>query len=71
MNNNSVLFKIVFCMQKKQFLGHESYITTREIADELGMTIYQVRGYLEQLRDTCVIEKVNSGKGIPGQWRLL
>ncbi|MGV6311159.1 FaeA/PapI family transcriptional regulator [Escherichia coli] len=45
--------------------------STREIADAVGLTIYQVRGYLEMLQSSGVVEKVNSGRGRAGQWRLL
>ncbi|MGL9276202.1 transcriptional regulator PefI, partial [Salmonella sp. C3226] len=43
----------------------------RDIADAAGLSIYQVRSYLEQLRAVGVLEKVNAGKGVPGLWRLL
>ncbi|EEO5568284.1 transcriptional regulator PefI, partial [Salmonella enterica] len=42
-----------------------------DIADAAGLSIYQVRLYLEQLHDVGVLEKVNAGKGVPGLWRLL
>ncbi|MCD3100464.1 FaeA/PapI family transcriptional regulator, partial [Salmonella enterica] len=46
-------------------------VKTRDIADAAGLSIYQVRSYLEQLRAVGVLEKVNAGKGAPGLWRLL
>ncbi|WP_281439754.1 FaeA/PapI family transcriptional regulator [Escherichia coli] len=55
--------------QKKHF--SKTLFSTREIADAVGLTIYQVRGYLEMLQSSGVVEKVNSGRGRAGQWRLL
>ena len=55
--------------QKKSF--SKTFFSTREIADATGLTIYQARGYLEGLQSSCVVEKINSGRGVPGQWRLL
>ena len=55
--------------QKKHF--GKTLVSTREIADAVGLTIYQVRGYLEMLQSSGVVEKVNSGRGRAGQWRLL
>lgn len=54
--------------QKKSF---SKTFSTREIADTAGLTIYQARGYLETLQSSGVVEKVNSGRGRPGMWRLL
>ncbi|MCH6132712.1 FaeA/PapI family transcriptional regulator, partial [Salmonella enterica] len=36
-----------------------------------GLSIYQVRLYLEQLPDVGGLEKVNAGTGVPGLRRLL
>ncbi|MDY1736304.1 FaeA/PapI family transcriptional regulator [Escherichia coli] len=58
-----------FLNQQKKYSSREVF-RTREIADAVGLTIYQVRGHLERLRSTCVLEKVNSGRGVPGQWKL-
>ncbi|EHC5052760.1 TPA: faeA-like family protein [Escherichia coli] len=55
--------------QKKHF--GKTLFSTREIADAVGLTIYQVRGYLEMLQSSGVVEKVNSGRGRAGQWTLL
>ncbi|EFU0743688.1 faeA-like family protein [Escherichia coli] len=55
--------------QKKHF--SKTFFSTREIADAVGLTIYQARGYLEVLQSSNVVEKVNSGRGRPGVWRLL
>ncbi|MCU6343569.1 FaeA/PapI family transcriptional regulator [Escherichia coli] len=54
--------------QRKSF--RKTFFSTREIADAVGLTIYQARGYLEVLQSSGVVEKVNSGRGKPGQWRL-
>ncbi|EGI6182049.1 faeA-like family protein [Salmonella enterica subsp. houtenae serovar 51:z4,z23:-] len=42
----------------------------REIADAVGLTIYQARLYLEALQSLGVVERINSGKGVPGVWEL-
>lgn len=55
--------------QKKSF--SKTFFSTRKIADAAGLTIYQTREYLEVLQSSGVVEKVNSGKGRAGQWRLL
>ena len=56
-----------------EFMGGqgETFFSTREIADAVEVTIYQIRGYLDVLQSSCVVEKVNSGRGRPGRWRLL
>ncbi|HAX4851809.1 TPA: hypothetical protein JZG06_004811 [Escherichia coli] len=41
------------------------------MADAVGLTIYQARGCLEVLQSFGVVEKLNSGRGRAGQWRLL
>lgn len=55
--------------QKKSF--SKTFFSTREIADAVGVTIYQAKGCLEALQSSGVVEKVNSGRGRLGQWRLL
>ncbi|HFH2783538.1 TPA: FaeA/PapI family transcriptional regulator [Escherichia coli] len=55
--------------QRKHF--SKTFFSTREIADAIGLTIYQARRYLEELQSSSVVEKVNSGRGRPGVWRLL
>lgn len=54
---------------KKHF--SKTLFSTREIADAVGLTIYQARGCLEVLQSFGVVEKLNSGRGRAGQWRLL
>ncbi|MBB9726031.1 faeA-like family protein [Escherichia coli] len=61
---------VVFLENQKKSFG-KTFFSTREIADAVGLTIYQIRGYLEALQSSGVVEKVNSGRGRPGQWRLL
>ncbi|MHA6954608.1 FaeA/PapI family transcriptional regulator [Escherichia coli] len=53
---------------KKHF--SKTLFSTREIADAVGLTIYQARGCLEVLQSFGVVEKLNSGRGRAGQWRL-
>nr|WP_256129488.1 FaeA/PapI family transcriptional regulator [Escherichia coli] len=50
--------------------GEKETFRTREVADAVGLTIYQTRLYLEVLQSLGVVEKINSGKGVPGLWRL-
>ncbi|EFO2270484.1 faeA-like family protein, partial [Escherichia coli] len=40
--------------QKKSF--GKTFFSTREIADAVGLTIYQVRGYLETLQSSGMVE---------------
>ena len=56
-------------VQRKSF--SKTFFSTREIADAVGLTIYQVREYLDVLQSSCVVEKVYPGLGSPGQWRLI
>ncbi|HDJ8924283.1 TPA: faeA-like family protein [Escherichia coli] len=55
--------------QKKSF--SRTLFSTREIADAVGLTIYQARGCLDTLHLFGVVEKVNTGRGRPGRWGLL
>ncbi len=55
--------------QKKHF--GKPLISEREIADAVGLAIYQTKGCLEVLQSFSVVEKVNSGQGRVGKWRLL
>ncbi|HBH7804092.1 TPA: faeA-like family protein [Escherichia coli] len=54
--------------QKKHF--SKKFFSTREIADAVGLTIYQARECLEVLQSSGVVEKANSGRGRPGVWVL-
>ncbi|WP_371867117.1 FaeA/PapI family transcriptional regulator [Escherichia albertii] len=59
-----------FMMYQMDTRGKESF-RTREIADAVGLTIYQALFYLKTLQLFGVVEKVNTGKGVSGVWRLL
>ncbi|HAY0584023.1 TPA: faeA-like family protein [Escherichia coli] len=50
--------------------GTKKTFRTREVADAVGLTIYQTRLHLEALQSFGVVEKINSGKGVPGAWGL-
>lgn len=50
--------------------GTKKTFRTREVADAVGLTIYQARPHLEALQSFGVVEKINSGKGVPGVWGL-
>lgn len=46
------------------------FLKTREIADAIGLTIYQTRSCLEVLCSLGIVEKINTGKGVSGVWGL-
>ncbi len=66
----SIITNIISIIRERQSADNAP-VKTRDIADAAGLSIYQVRSYLEQLRAVGVLEKVNAGKGVPGLWRLL
>ncbi|EBQ5842053.1 regulator [Salmonella enterica subsp. enterica serovar Brandenburg] len=68
--SESIITNIISIIRERQS-ADDAPVKTRDIADAVGLSIYQVRSYLEQLRDVGVLEKVNAGKGAPGLWRLL
>ncbi|QCT87616.1 FaeA/PapI family transcriptional regulator [Escherichia sp. E4742] len=63
--------QIVGFLESQKKSSRKTSFSTREIADAVGLTIYQARCCLEILQSSCVVEKVNSGRGRPGQWKLL
>ncbi|ENJ7143926.1 faeA-like family protein [Escherichia coli] len=63
--------EIVEFMTYQRDSGRKETFRTREIADVVGLTIYQTRFYLETLQSLGVVEKINAGKGVPGVWGLL
>lgn len=66
----SIITNIISIIRERQSADNAP-VKIRDIADAAGLSIYQVRSYLEQLRAVRVLEKVNAGKGAPGLWRLL
>lgn len=68
--NKDIDGRIVEFLENQRKSFRKTFFSTREIADAVGLTIYQARGYLEALQSSGVVEKVNSGRGKPGQWRL-
>ncbi|AHO05529.1 transcriptional regulator PefI [Salmonella enterica subsp. enterica serovar Enteritidis] len=66
----SIITNIISIIRERQSADNAP-VKIRDIADAAGLSIYQVRSYLEQLRAVGVLEKVNAGKGVPGLWRLL
>ncbi|HAK1968619.1 TPA: transcriptional regulator PefI [Salmonella enterica] len=66
----SIITNIISIIRERQSADNAP-VKIRDIADAAGLSIYQVRSYLEQLRAVRVLEKVNAGKGVPGLWRLL
>ncbi|EIL5728389.1 transcriptional regulator PefI [Salmonella enterica] len=66
----SIITNIISIIWERQSADNAP-VKIRDIADAAGLSIYQVRSYLEQLRAVGVLEKVNAGKGVPGLWRLL
>jgi predicted ArsR family transcriptional regulator len=69
--NKDIDWRIIEFLDNQQKFFHKTFFSTREIADAVGLTIYQTRGCLEVLQSSSVVEKVNSGRGRPGVWRLL
>ncbi|HCM1960405.1 TPA: transcriptional regulator PefI [Salmonella enterica subsp. houtenae serovar 43:z4,z23:-] len=69
--SESIITHIISIIRERQSAHDGAPVKTRDIADAAGLSIYQVRSYLEQLRAVGVLEKVNGGKGVPGLWRLL
>ncbi len=63
--------RIVDFLENQKEYFSKTFFSTREIADAVGLTIYQTRGHLEVLQSSGVVEKINSGRGRPGMWRLL
>ncbi|WP_405127237.1 transcriptional regulator PefI [Salmonella enterica] len=68
--SESIITNIISIIRERQSADNAP-VKIRDIADAAGLSIYQVRSYLEQLRAVGVLEKVNAGKGVPGLWRLL
>ncbi|EBX3740429.1 regulator [Salmonella enterica subsp. enterica serovar Enteritidis] len=66
----SIITNIISIIRERQSADNAP-VKIRDIADAAGLSIYQVRSYLEQLRAVGGLEKVNAGKGVPGLWRLL
>ena len=62
--------EIVEYMAYQKSSGTKETFRTREVAEAVGLTIYQTRLHLEALQSLDVVEKMNSGKGVPGIWRL-
>ena len=69
--NKSIDERIIEFLDNQRKHFSKTFFSTREIADAVGLTIYQARRYLEELQSSSVVEKVNSGRGRPGVWRLL
>ncbi|HCB5058434.1 TPA: transcriptional regulator PefI [Salmonella enterica subsp. enterica serovar Paratyphi C] len=69
--SESIITHIISIIRECQSAHDGAPVKTRDIADAAGLSIYQVRSYLEQLRTVGGLEKVNAGKGVPGLWRLL
>ncbi|EKG6905204.1 FaeA/PapI family transcriptional regulator [Escherichia coli] len=69
--NKGIDERIVEFLEKQKKSFSRTFFSTRAIADAVGLTIYQARGYMEALQSSGVVEKVNSGRGRAGQWRLL
>ncbi|MGK4845239.1 transcriptional regulator PefI [Salmonella enterica] len=66
----SIITNIISIIRERQSADNAP-VKIRDIADAAGLSIHQVRSYLEQLRAVGVLEKVKAGKGAPGLWRLL
>lgn len=69
--NKDIDERIVEFLENHNESFSKTFFSTREMADSVGLTIYQTREYLAVLQSSGVVEKVNSGRGRPRQWRLL
>ncbi|EJI61967.1 FaeA/PapI family transcriptional regulator, partial [Salmonella enterica] len=54
----SIITNIISIIRERQSADNAP-VKIRDIADAAGLSIYQVRSYLEQLRAVGVLEKVN------------
>lgn len=68
--NTDIDERIVDFLENQKEYFSKTFFGTREITDAVGLTIYQTRGHLEVLQSSGVVEKINSGRGRPGMWRL-
>ncbi|EIT0540386.1 FaeA/PapI family transcriptional regulator, partial [Salmonella enterica] len=55
----SIITNIISIIRERQSADNAP-VKIRDIADAAGLSIYQVRSYLEQLRAVGVLEKVNA-----------
>lgn len=69
--NKNIDERIVEFLERQRKFFSKTFFSTREIADAVGLTIYQAREYLEVLQLSSVVEKVNFDQGKPDMWRLL
>ncbi|ECW0470405.1 TPA: faeA-like family protein [Salmonella enterica subsp. enterica serovar Mississippi] len=69
--NRDIDAQIICFLERQKKSVSKSFFSTREVADAVGLTIYQAKGHLEVLQSSCVVEKVNTGRGVTGQWRLI
>ncbi|HBM9704215.1 TPA: faeA-like family protein [Escherichia coli] len=69
--NRDIEKLIINFMEQQKKSVNRTFLSTREIADAVGLTIYQVRGYLEALQSSFVVEKVNYGQGISGSITII
>ncbi|WP_309187455.1 FaeA/PapI family transcriptional regulator [Escherichia marmotae] len=69
-NNKDIDEQIVNFLENQKKHFSKKFFSTREIADAVGLTIYQARECLEVLQSSGVVEKANSGRGRPGVWVL-
>lgn len=60
---------LLYLLQRKK--SHEAVVETREVADAVGLSIYQARQHLEFLASKGLIQKINSGRGRPNTWKVI
>ncbi|WP_426778997.1 transcriptional regulator PefI, partial [Salmonella enterica] len=56
--SESIITHIISIIRERQSAHDGAPVKIRDIADAAGLSIYQVRSYLEQLRAVGVLEKV-------------
>lgn len=62
--------KIIEFMRNSINEDGQVFFRSREIADAIGLTIYQIHAHLTLLQDAGIVERVNIGRGRPGVWIL-
>lgn len=47
------------------------FLSTRDVAEAVGITVYQARGYLENLSGAGIIDRTSANRGMSVLWFLL
>ena len=69
--NTDINDQIIEILKDQKISFSRRLVSTLELEDAVGLSIYQARGCLDTLQLFGVVEKVNTGRGRPGRWGLL